>query len=396
MGVLESTLAGGIIGGQADWLGGRMDSWFGVDAPPESDPGIKAAAIRASKIGNDQFDFMKDEYGANKTRLAGMDQTNQGVVDSQLGMSQDSLNRSTGEWDRYKTTYQPVQDKMVSDAMTIDSAANQEKAAATAGTQVKDSFANAQAQKVRQLASMGINPNSGVSRDSLNTNAMTQAADEAVAMNNARYVVRDKGIAMRSNVAQFGQGVADQSMRLGQQAVNTGTNAVRLNNVGFDNSLKNTGVMTGAFDAATGGNKTGADILNRDYDNKMRGYEADQGAKGGMAGAIGGVVGMAGAKLLSSKKLKTGGKPVSDEKNLQGMKATAIRNWKYKKGVADEGAHVGAYAEDMQKNFGNKVAPGGKAIDVVSALGVNMSAIRGLAKQVDKLSVKVDKLARSA
>lgn len=382
--------------GMNDWLAGRGDAWFGVDTPPQSSPKIAQAADTAQKIGSDQFAFNKGEYDANKARLAGMDTANQGVVDSQMGMSQDYQNRSNGEWDRFKNTFQPVQDQMVNDAMNVDSAANQEKAAASADQQVKDSFANAQAQKDRQLSSMGVNPNSGVSRDSLNSNAMDQAAAEANSMNSARDVVKNSGITARQNVAQFGQNVADQSMRLGQQAVTTGTNAVSLNNVGFDNSLKNTGVMDGGFDAAAGGNKASADILNQDYANKMRGYEAEQSAKGGIAGAIGSVAGMAGAAIRSSKKLKTGGKPVDDNKNLQGVKATAIRNWKYKKGVADEGAHVGAYAEDMQKNLGNKVAPGGKAIDIISAMGVNMSAIRGLAKQVDKLSTKVDKLARSA
>jgi len=379
--VLDNTIGG---------IAGRADAWFGTDAPPESDPGIKLAADRAGQIGKEQFGFNKGEYDANKARLAGIDKTNQGIVDSQVGMSKDYQDRSNSEWDRFKTQYQPVQDRMVNDAMNIDSAANQEKAAAEAGAQVKNSFANTQDQKARQMASMGINPNSGASIDSMNTNAMAQAAGEAGAMNNARDVVKDKGIAMRSNVANFGQGVANQSMALGNQAVQTGNSAVGVNNVGFDNSLKNTGVMNVGFNADASGNKTGADILNQDYANKMQGYAAAQQGKAGVAGGIGGIIG---GIIKSSKKLKEGKKPVNDAETLKKLKDTPVGNWKYKKGVADEGRHTGAYAEDMHKNFGNDAAPGGKAIDIISAIGISMSAIKGLSKQVDKLSMKVDQLA---
>jgi len=394
-------LVGGLVGGVGgaalgDWLSGRADAWFGTDAPPVSDPGIKLAADRVGKIGTDQFVFNKGEYDANKERLAGMDKTNQGIVNSQVGMSQDYQNRSNSEWDRFKNQFQPVQDQMVNDAMTVDSAANQEKAAATAGAQVKSSFANVQDQNARKLASMGINPNSGRSVDAMNATSMAQAAQEAGTMNNARDIVKDRGIAMRNNVAQFGQGVANQSMALGDQAVRTGNSAVGVGNVGFDNSLKNTNVMNGGFNAAAGGNKTGADILNQDYANKMRGYEAEQAGKAGTAGAIGSIIGSIGAASIlkppSSKKLKEGKKPVNDAETLKKLKETPVGNWKYKKGVADEGRHTGAYAEDMQKNFGNDAAPGGKAIDIISAIGINMSAIKGVAKQVDKLAMKVDKL----
>ena len=71
------------------------------------------------------------------------------------------------------------------------------------------------------------------------------------------------------------------------------------------------------------------------------------------------------------------------------MKDLPVESWKYKKGVADEGEHVGAYAEDVQKSFGDKAAPGGKAIDMISMHGITLSAVKGLSKQVEKLENKV-------
>jgi hypothetical protein len=41
-------------------------------------------------------------------------------------------------------------------------------------------------------------------------------------------------------------------------------------------------------------------------------------------------------------------------------------------------------AEDMNRQFGGNVAPGGAAIDVASALGVQHAAIRALADRIDQ------------
>ena len=53
--------------------------------------------------------------------------------------------------------------------------------------------------------------------------------------------------------------------------------------------------------------------------------------------------------------------------------------------MADGGEHVGPYAEDMQAQFGDQVAPGGIGLDMVSVSGQHHAAIRALAKKVDRL-----------
>ena len=46
-------------------------------------------------------------------------------------------------------------------------------------------------------------------------------------------------------------------------------------------------------------------------------------------------------------------------------------------------------AQDVQKNMGDKVAPGGKVIDMVSMNGITMGAVQELAKRLKKIESKV-------
>lgn len=89
--------------------------------------------------------------------------------------------------------------------------------------------------------------------------------------------------------------------------------------------------------------------------------------------------------MSSSKELKEDGEPIDDEKALEGLTKVPVESWKYKDGVEDGGRHVGPYAEDMQAQFGDSVAPGGIGLDMVSVTGQHHAAIRALAKKVDRL-----------
>ncbi|WP_268612641.1 tail fiber domain-containing protein, partial [Escherichia coli] len=87
----------------------------------------------------------------------------------------------------------------------------------------------------------------------------------------------------------------------------------------------------------------------------------------------------------SSKTLKEEGEPVDDEEALSGLTKVPVESWKYRQGVEDGGRHIGPYAEDMQAQFGDDVAPGGVGLDMVSVSGQHHAAIRALAKKVKRL-----------
>jgi hypothetical protein len=98
---------------------------------------------------------------------------------------------------------------------------------------------------------------------------------------------------------------------------------------------------------------------------------------------------MQGIGAMSSKKLKTDKKPADDEAALAAVNKTPVGTWKYKPGVADEGKHVGPYAEDVQRTMGNDVAPDGKMVNLTAMQRINQQAIRKLTKELAGLNSKI-------
>lgn len=70
------------------------------------------------------------------------------------------------------------------------------------------------------------------------------------------------------------------------------------------------------------------------------------------------------------------------KRSLDAVRKTGNYSWNYRKG-GDR--HVGPMAQDLQRNFGNEVAPDGKQVDLVSMNGHMFAAVQELAKQVDSV-----------
>ena len=115
---------------------------------------------------------------------------------------------------------------------------------------------------------------------------------------------------------------------------------------------------------------------------------ADSAGLGSLIGAIGGAAIMA----MSSEESKEDITPTDDERTLGELEQVAVKDWKYREGIADGGRHTGPIAEDMQQVMGDEVAPGGVGLDLVSVSGKHHSAIRGLAKRGRKLEKRIDPL----
>jgi hypothetical protein len=96
-----------------------------------------------------------------------------------------------------------------------------------------------------------------------------------------------------------------------------------------------------------------------------------------------------GAALAASDiRLKTDIRGMKPKAALDAINHTPVSKWKYKEGSkADDGGkeHIGPMAQDVQKTMGDKAAPNGTEIDLISMNGVAMAAIQELSKKVDKL-----------
>lgn len=255
----------------------------------------------------------------------------------QMGLSGEEI-------DRYKNTFRPIQDRLASDAMNWDSAERLESEAGKARADVMDSAAMQRQAQQRQMASMGVNPNSGrfagVERA---TDTMT-ALGAAGAQNAARDNIRAQGIQLRGEASNVGQqvlnngqnasqlgmaatgaanqaklagiGTAMQAKNLGLAAAGVGNTSAGLSvgnqgagytgigtSLGAGNSavgamqsgtqgwMQNGGIMQGGFNSAMQGNSSGAGIMNGLYGNQLNAWNASNQANASKWGAIGSLVG---------------------------------------------------------------------------------------------------------
>lgn len=251
---------------------------------------------------------------------------------------------SKEEMDRYRSTFRPVQDKVVSDAMNWDSAARLESEAGKARADVVGGAELQRQAQQRQMASMGVNPNSGrfngVERA---TDTMT-ALGAAGAQNMARDNARMQGVQMRTGAAQLGQQVIGNSQTAGQlgmaatsaakgardsamatqmQAKNLGLAAAGIGNTsaglsvgnqgagytgiqvgnssgsaavgatqaGTQGWLANNGVMQGGYNSGMQGNASGAGIANSLYGNQLNAWNAQNQSNAAGWQGIGSLVG---------------------------------------------------------------------------------------------------------
>ena len=365
------------------------------ETPPPPDPAIGLAAQQNAEVAREALDFNRQVYADNRPRQAASDALATRVVNDQLSISQQNQTQAADQWNRFQTIFAPVENQTVADATNIDSAGELARASGEAATGVQTQFDNAAGQRRRNQAAMGINPNSGRAMVMDSEAQLGLAASKAGASNNARLVARDRGIALRAGVANFGRNMPNTAANAYSTAITGGNSAVGNQNSTMTTANANAGQMNQGFNTSINGTNSAMQGLNQQYGNQIAAFQASAASSAASSAGLGQLAGTLGtvAIMASSKKIKENKKPVDDGEALDKVKDLPVESWKYKKGVADEGEHVGAYAEDVQKSFGDKAAPGGKVIDMISMHGITLSAVKGLSKQVEKLESKVANIA---
>ncbi|MCY1178478.1 Chaperone of endosialidase [compost metagenome] len=89
--------------------------------------------------------------------------------------------------------------------------------------------------------------------------------------------------------------------------------------------------------------------------------------------------------IFSDKHMKKDVAPTKPEMSLAAVRKMPVKSWKYKGGSAgDDGGkrHTGPMAQDARAAMGEKTAPGGKQIDLISMMGHTVNAVKALDKKV--------------
>ena len=367
---------------------------MGNDSPaPAPDPAIGQAALANAETAKAQLQIGEDQLAWNKERYAQEAPTLKRAADQQLAAGDQALAQATEQWKRYQELYEPVEAQNVKDAMAYGTPDDQEAAAAGARADVASSFEGQRAATDRDLARSGVNINpaseSSIARrvDSGNT----EAAAGAGASNTARINSRLQGIALRQGVAQFGRnmpatGIAATGAGVGATSAGVGT-------INAQTGSYNAGVNSASpwYSGSVASNTAAGNLYLGQYNAQLQGYNTQQQADSASGAAMGKLVG-AGitAFAMSSKALKEKRRGVSLQSVLARIGTLPVEKWKYKPGVSDEGEHVGPYAEDVNKRFGDTAAPGGKMIDLISMNGIALAGVKALLERVQNLEAKTE------
>lgn len=310
---------------------------YGGGSAPESDPNIGLAALKTAEVGENYLEWAKEQ------------------------------SKIPNEWARkdrarMENTFIPLQNEYIRDAKRFDTPGRREQAASEAIADVRLQGRMAQGQRKRAAMAMGVNPASGrfLAAEREGGNAMALAA--AGAGNIARDKIAAQGEAKMANAINMGSGLG----------VNPATSL----------GLASSTMGSGAAMAQQGYAQQGQ-LLNQDYQNRMATHQANQQSSAGFMGGIGAIAGMvdwgavmpAAMTMLSSKKAKTDKKPVADGEGIKAVRGMPVEEWTYKKGMGDEGRHVGTYSEDFKKATGHG---DGKRIDIPTYLGVLTKAVQDI------------------
>lgn len=172
-----------------------------------------AAAERADDLGREQLGMERERFDWNRgiyeRDIAPAARENQALqrrlAEDALAASGEQRQFARDQRDYYDRTFKPVEERVAREAMDYDSDGNVQRRSGMAAANVNQQFSNAQAQLARNLGRFGLNPNSGAFARQANNTALAQAAASAGAQTGAAFDTMDRGIALRSGVANFGR-----------------------------------------------------------------------------------------------------------------------------------------------------------------------------------------------
>lgn len=244
---------------------------------PAPDPALVAAQIKSMGV----QDSMAQQIMANSNEL-------QPLQKEQMQFALDS-NRTAydqSQQDRQwmlsrRAMLSGVQDKMAQDAATFDTEAKREELAGKAIGDVNTAFSSARAQSARDMASRGVNPNSGAAAALNQQTAIQQAMAQTGAANSARTQARQEGYAMTDRANNALAGYPAMGMQAtgagagygagGLNVVNAGLGGM---NSGYGTAAEVAGRLgvnaTGMF-GAQAGYKTGQDNVGAGSGNATMG-----------------------------------------------------------------------------------------------------------------------------
>lgn len=352
----------------------------GSSSAPAPDPQIGAAALKQAETGEAWLSFAKDAFAVSEERQKELDALTNRVTEQQLGLATDQAKWSREDRDRYNTVYKPIEDDFIKEATNYATEERQAEAAAEARADVQTAAANNRAATERANASMGVTPGSGRFTGVQAASDLGTTLAEAGAANTSRQAVRDKGLALKADVANLGKGLPAQAAAGAGGSVAASGTALGGAQGTNSQALAASTIMNAGYGGAMQGYAGQASTLNQSYGLQLDAWKTQQQMKAQNAAGIGSFLGGVGGLIFSDEELKENKEEIDDGEALEALKSMPVEEWDYKEGVADEGHHVGTYAQDFQRATGKG---DGRTIPVQDAIGITMKAVQDLDNKLD-------------
>ena len=350
----------------------------GGGSAPTPDPLIGQAAMKKAELGEDWLRFAREQFNVGNIRQEELDALTESVIKQQMATQDETNAWAREDRTRTKEVFQPLQDEFIKAAREYDTPAKQAQAAAEARADVVKSMGLQSQANSRQMARMGINPNSGRFQEQNRLDNLNTALASAGAQNAARTQMRDKALALKGDAINIGSGLpssAAAAYGLGMNAGNSATgNAVQANG----NWRANVGIVGQGMQGAMQGYANQGNILNSLYGNQVNAWAAQQQANATSAAGLGQLVGtgIGAYAALSDARTKTIIKPAGELPN--GIK---LYLFEYKPEFREkwgDGQYIGVIAQEVEKvvpeavtegNDGYKVVDYRKVVDFENGVG---------------------------
>lgn len=163
-----------------------------------------AAQQQMGNLGQQQLDFARQQYQDMLPRLTG-------IADSQMGAMSYQMDQGKAMGDMFRQTYMPMMAEQANSARNFNTEAHREGLAQQAAADVSRAFTNTNAASARNMASMGVNPNSGRFAGMQRGNDLALAAQRANAMTGTRRMAEAEGQRRMASAISGGQNLAGMS-----------------------------------------------------------------------------------------------------------------------------------------------------------------------------------------
>lgn len=264
------------IGGRHNPFIRSMKLWGGKSggSPPDPSAAYQANAAATTEAAKMQQQTATDYLNFSKQQYADMKPQLDAIATQQIDIGNANEKRAAEYSDYEKNTYRPLEQNIVDEANNYNTDTHREQLASKAASDVNQGYSTARDQTNRTMASYGINPNSGRFASINKGLTLSQAADSAGAMTNARQTAENLGYARQLDAANMGRNLASNASTAYGVSLNAGNSGVNSTQAGANymgGAYGQANTMYGQAGSTYGsaGNQYGSM-----YSSQMQGYGA--------------------------------------------------------------------------------------------------------------------------